>query len=401
MCAAASVWGNNLRLSIFGESHGPAVGLVLDGLPAGEPIDNDALLLQMSRRAPGRDKSSTPRKEADTPRILSGLLDGVTTGAPLCILIENTNTRSKDYGSLKRIPRPGHSDYAAYLKYAGYNDIRGGGHFSGRLTACLCAAGAVCRQILSRRGIRIAGHVASIGPVRDSLFPETDIPIELMERLSSVYFPVIDTEKENAMRDVIEEARMSLDSMGGVVECAVTGMPGGLGGPLFGGVESLLSSILFGIPAVKGVEFGSGFGAAQKRGSENNDPYRYVDGSVKIVKNSAGGILGGITTGAPILFRIALKPTSSIAREQESVDLTAGENTLLSVHGRHDPCVVPRAVPVAESAAAVAMLELLLSAPPECLRPRPAESVKPAKSTAASEKTAEQHEPAVREEVSL
>ncbi len=389
MCAAASVWGNNLHLSIFGESHGPAIGLVLDGLPAGEPIDEAALLLQMGRRAPGRDKSSTPRKEADIPKILSGLLNGITTGAPLCILIENTNTRSKDYGSLGRIPRPGHSDYAAYLKYGGYNDIRGGGHFSGRLTACLCAAGAVCRQILSRRGIRIAGHVASIGPIRDSLFPETDIPVELMERLSSVYFPVIDAGAETAMRDVIEEARMSLDSVGGVVECAVTSMPGGLGGPLFGGVESLLSSILFGIPAVKGVEFGAGFGAAQKRGSENNDPYQYgEDGGVKIVQNSAGGILGGITTGAPILFRLALKPTPSIAREQKSVDLLTKENVPLSVHGRHDPCVVPRAVPVAESAAAVAMLELLLSAPPECLRPEH----KPTEPNEASETAAKEEE---------
>lgn len=369
MCAATSVWGNNLRLSIFGESHGPAIGLVLDGLPAGEVIDENALFLQMSRRAPGRDKSSTPRKEADMPKIVSGVLNGITTGAPLCILIENTNTRSRDYGSLDRVPRPGHSDYAAYLKYAGYNDIRGGGHFSGRLTACLCAAGAICRQILFRRGIRIAGHAASIGSVQDTLFPETHIPDSLMERLSTAYFSVIDPEKEKEMRTVIEEARMALDSVGGVVECAVTGMPGGLGGPLFGGVESLLSSILFGIPAVKGVEFGAGFGAAQLHGSENNDPYRYEDGRMQIAGNKAGGILGGITTGAPILFRVALKPTPSIRREQESVDLAAKKNVALSIHGRHDPCVVPRAIPVAESAAAVAMLELLLSAPPACLQP--------------------------------
>ena len=359
--AAASVWGTNLRISIFGESHGPAVGVVIDGLPAGEAVDMDALRLQMSRRAPGRDKSSTPRKEADEPEFLSGLLGGRTTGAPLCIVIRNTNTRSGDYANVMQAPRPGHSDYAAYVKYRGCNDVRGGGHFSGRLTSCLCAAGAVCRQILERRGIRIGSHVASVGSARDLPLPSPDIPDELLRRLSETYFPTIGEGVEAQMRAVIEDARMARDSVGGVVEVAVTGLPAGLGGPLFGGVESLFSSILFGIPAVKGVEFGEGFGAASLRGSENNDPFTVAEsGEIRTVSNHAGGILGGITSGMPLVFRIAVKPTPSISQPQQSVDLAGRRVTELEVHGRHDPCIVPRAAPVAESAAAVAALELLL-----------------------------------------
>lgn len=359
--AASSVWGNNLRISIFGESHGPAVGVVIDGLPAGEEIDRDALLLQMSRRAPGRDKSSTPRKEADEPEILSGMLEDRTTGAPLCVVIRNTNTRSGDYANLMQAPRPGHSDYAAYVKYHGCNDVRGGGHFSGRLTSCLCAAGAICRQILERRGILIGSHVLSVGAERDLPLPSVEIPDELLRRLSETYFPTIGEGVEEKMRAVIEEARMARDSVGGVVECAVTGLHAGLGGPLFGGVESLFSSILFGIPAVKGVEFGEGFGAAALRGSQNNDPFTVAqDGAVRTTTNHAGGILGGITSGMPLVFRIAVKPTASISQPQQSVDLAEHHVTELEVHGRHDPCIVPRAAPVAESAAAVATLELLL-----------------------------------------
>ena len=329
--AAASVWGTNLRISIFGESHGPAVGVVIDGLPAGEAVDMDALRLQMSRRAPGRDKSSTPRKEADEPEFLSGLLGGRTTGAPLCIVIRNTNTRSGDYANVMQAPRPGHSDYAAYVKYRGCNDVRGGGHFSGRLTSCLCAAGAVCRQILERRGIRIGSHVASVGPARDLPLPSPDIPDELLRRLSETYFPTIGEGVEAQMRAVIEDARMARDSVGGVVEVAVTGLPAGLGGPLFGGVES------------------------------NNDPFTVAEsGEIRTVSNHAGGILGGITSGMPLVFRIAVKPTPSISQPQQSVDLAGRRVTELEVHGRHDPCIVPRAAPVAESAAAVAALELLL-----------------------------------------
>lgn len=353
----SSTWGETVKISIFGESHGIAIGVVIDGLPAGEPVDMEAVVAQMKRRAPGQDKSATPRRESDYPKVLSGLLNHTTTGAPLCAMIENTNTQSQDYGNLLNVPRPGHSDYPAYLHYHGFNDIRGGGHFSGRLTAPLVFAGAVCRQILARRGIRIGGHVASIAQIRDTPFDPIDIPDELLERLSNAYFPVIDAERKKEMADWIEEARMAQDSAGGVVECAVTGLPAGIGGPLFGGVEPILASILFGIPAVKGVEFGDGFGSCMLHGSQNNDPYYYdAQGKVKTRTNHAGGILGGMTTGMPLVFRVGVKPTASISQNQESINLQSGEDQVLSVHGRHDPCIVPRAVPVVEAAAAVALL---------------------------------------------
>ncbi|MDF1493557.1 chorismate synthase [Caproiciproducens sp. CPB-2] len=355
----SSTWGETVKISIFGESHGKAIGVVLDGLPAGEPIDFDAAALQMSRRAPGRDPTSTPRKESDLPQIVSGMLNGTTTGAPLCALIENTNTRSGDYDNLKLVPRPGHADFPAHLRYGGYNDARGGGHFSGRLTAPLVFAGAVCRQILQRRGIVIGAHVFSVKDVTDDPFDPVYIPEDLLSSLSSVYFPVINENAKQKMRDTIEAARLAQNSVGGVVECAVTGLSAGVGGPLFGGIEPVFSSFLFGIPAVKGVEFGAGFGASALFGSENNDPY-YCDGDrIKTRTNNAGGILGGISTGMPVLFRAAFKPTPSIAMEQDSVDLTAKVNTKLRVHGRHDPCIVPRAVPVVEAAAAVALMNLI------------------------------------------
>lgn len=357
----SSSWGEQIRMSIFGESHGEGIGVVLDNLPAGYAISMEAAELQMARRAPGRDKSSTPRKESDQPKVLSGLLNNVTTGAPLCAVIENTNTRSGDYSNLSLLPRPGHADYTGFVRYGGHNDIRGGGHFSGRLTAPLTFAGAVCRQILLTKGIRIGGHVLEIAGVRDSGFDPVSIPDQLVEGLSSIYFPLIDREKEAPMRDKIEEARLAQDSVGGVVEIAVTGMPAGIGSPMFGGVENVLSSVIFGVPAVKGIEFGVGFGVAALRGSQNNDPYFYEDETQKIQTktNHCGGILGGITNGMPILLRAAVKPTSSISQEQDTVDLQAGENAKLSVHGRHDPCIVPRAVPVIEAAVAVGLMNLL------------------------------------------
>lgn len=356
----SSTWGEKIKISIFGESHGKAVGVVMDGLPAGEALDFDAIALQMSRRAPGRDLSSTPRRESDLPRILSGELHGKTTGAPLCAVIENTNTRSGDYDNVKFIPRPGHADYPAFLRYDGYNDPSGGGHFSGRLTAPLVFAGAVCRGILEKRGVNIGAHAACIGGVKDTPFDPAALPDGLLKKLSSVYFPVIDPQAELKMRGAIEDARLAQNSVGGVVECAVTGLPAGIGGPLFGGIESSLSSILFGIPACKGVEFGDGFGAAELLGSENNDDYYVKDGIVLTRTNHAGGILGGITTGMPLVFRAAFKPTPSIGLEQDSVDLMTGEAVKLRVKGRHDPCIVPRAVPVVEAAAAVALLNRML-----------------------------------------
>ena len=353
-------WGTKLHLTIFGESHGPAIGAVLEGLPAGETVDMEQVLAQMTRRAPGRDRSSTPRKESDEPQIMSGMLDGKTTGAPLCAVIANTNTHSADYDNLRTVPRPGHADYTASLRYHGFQDVRGGGRFSGRLTAPLVFAGAVCRQVLKRRGVTIGSHVLSVHGAADDPFDPVNISTELLDSLSAKYFPTVNPSAETSMRAEIEAARLALDSVGGVVECAAAGLPGGFGGPLSEGVESSLSSLLFAIPACKGVEFGAGFHAAELFGSENNDPFYYNGTVVKTRTNNAGGILGGITTGMPLVFRAAFKPTPSIARKQQSVDLTAGTDTTLSVHGRHDPCIVPRAAVAVEAAAAVSLLDLLL-----------------------------------------
>lgn len=354
-----SSWGNAVKISIFGESHGKGIGVVLDGLPAGEKLDFDDIYLQMARRAPGKDKTATPRLEKDIPEVLSGVLNDTTTGAPLCAVIKNTNTRSQDYGNLLSCPRPGHADYTGSVRYKGFNDISGGGHFSGRLTAPIVFAGAVCRQILARRGIKIAAHISSIGNIQDERFDPTNIPDELIDRLSGMVFGLVDQSREQEMRELIEECRMSLDSIGGTVECAVVGMPAGAGSPMFDGIENVISSIVFGIPAVKGIEFGAGFAASEMRGSQSNDDFYYDGDTVRTRTNNHGGILGGISSGMPIIFRTAFKPTPSISREQDTVDLVKHENTKLEIHGRHDPCVVVRAVPVVEAAAAIAIVNIL------------------------------------------
>lgn len=356
----SSTWGERIKLSIFGGSHTEAIGVNLDGLPAGEPVDWEEILVQMARRAPGQDPTATRRKESDEPHVLCGLLDGVTTGAPLCAIVYNTNQRSKDYENLRVHPRPGHADYTAYVKYGNHQDVRGGGHFSGRMTAPLVFAGAVARQILGRRGIQVASHVASIGGVADTPFDPVSIPSEWMDRLSREYFPVIDPEAKERMRQEVEAARKDGDSVGGVVECAVTGLPVGVGNPMFDGVENKIASLAFGIPALKGIEFGSGFAGSQLRGSQNNDPFAMdSQGCVCTVTNRAGGILGGISTGMPLVFRGAFKPTPSIGKEQDTVNLCTGENAKLVITGRHDPCIVPRAAAAFEAAACVAVLELL------------------------------------------
>ena len=314
----------------------------------------------MARRAPGKDKTATTRLEVDEPQVLSGLFNGVTTGAPLAAIITNTNTRSKDYSDLKIHPRPGHADYTASVRYNGANDIRGGGHFSGRLTACLVFAGAVCRQILERRGITIGAHAYAVGSAKDTPFDPVNVSKDDLNALNTRFFAVNSPKAEEKMRAEIEAARLDADSIGGIIECAAVGVPAGIGSPMFGGIENVFASILYGIPAVKGVEFGAGFDAACMRGSENNDAFYYDEnGLVRTKTNNAGGILGGIATGMPILFRIAVKPTPSIGREQHTVDLTTKTNADLTIHGRHDPCIVPRAIPVAEAAAALALMDLL------------------------------------------
>lgn len=356
----SSVIGDKIKLSIFGESHGEAIGCVIDGLPAGIKIDMNAVYKDMQRRAPGKDKTATPRLEKDIPHILSGMLDNVTTGAPLAMVIENTNTKSGDYSNLMTVPRPGHSDYPAYVKYGGNNDIRGGGHFSGRLTAPLVFAGSVAKQILSQKGVTIGAHIKQIGSVCDAVSDLNKTDKSLLDTLSSSTFSLIDETKEQAMRDEIEKARLSLDSVGGVIECFAVGLPVGLGGNMFDTVEGKLASILFGVPAVKGVEFGIGFGFADKRASEVNDQYEIKNGRVATLSNNNGGVLGGMTDGAPLSVSVAIKPTPSIAKKQKSVNLLTMENAELEIHGRHDPCIVVRAVPVIECAVALGLLDLMM-----------------------------------------
>ncbi len=352
----SSTYGENLKLSIFGQSHGPAIGMTLDGIPAGLPVDPEALQAFMNRRAPGQNDWSTPRKEADRPEFLSGILDGYTCGAPIAAVIHNKNTRSGDYANLKDCPRPGHADYTAQVKYGGFQDAAGGGHFSGRLTAPLCIAGGLCKQWLAEMGIQIGAHIVSIGGEDGGYFDPTAPQLDLVQD----DFPVLSREAGEKMRQRIAEARAVGDSVGGIIECAITGLPAGLGEPMFGGVESRIAQIAYGIPAVKSVEFGAGASVGHMLGSQCNDPYILEDGTVRTLRNGAGGILGGITNGMPVIFRIAVKPTPSIARQQQSVSLSKGEPRELAVKGRHDPCIVPRAVPVVEAAAAIAIYDLIL-----------------------------------------
>lgn len=356
----SSVTGKNIILTVFGESHGEAIGCVIDGLPSGVKLDFDKIYLDMARRAPRKDKTSTPRLEKDIPKVISGLLDGVTTGAPLTAIIENTNVKSGDYENVLKVPRPSHSDYPAYVKYEGKNDVRGGGHFSGRLTAPLVFAGAVAKQILKEKGITVGAHIKRIGGVFDKNFDFNNVTAEELEILSSKTFSVFSDETEMKMREEIEKHRTAQDSVGGEIECAVTGVPAGVGGNMFDTAESRLSSILFAIPAVKGVQFGLGFDFAKANASEVNDGYEIKDGNVSLISNNNGGVLGGITSGAPIVLSVAIKPTPSISKEQKSVNLETMENEVLVIKGRHDPCIVPRAVSVVEAAVAFALLDMII-----------------------------------------
>ena len=348
----SSSFGTALRVSVFGQSHGAAVGALVEGLPAGEELDRDALRRFLSRRAPGQNAWSTARREADEPEFVSGLSGNVTCGAPITALIRNTDTRSKDYSLLARLPRPGHADYTAFVKYGEHRDYAGGGHFSGRLTAPLCLAGGICLQLLAREGIGVISRIAQIGPVSDRG--------ELRASTAEKDFPVVDDAKGEEMRAVIAAAKAEGDSVGDVVECAVLGLPAGLGDPMFDGMENRIARIVFGIPAVKGLEFGAGFGLAALRGSEANDAFTVRGGRIVTETNRCGGILGGITDGMPLVFRAAFKPTPSIAKEQRSVDLETLEEKTIVIEGRHDPCIVPRAVPAVEAAAAIAVYDALL-----------------------------------------
>lgn len=355
----SSKFGHSIQISIFGQSHSEAIGVVIDGLPAGEEIDMQQVQAFMKRRAPGQHKYATTRKEADIPEILSGLFEGKTCGAPLCAVIHNTNAHSKDYSNLVKTPRPGHADYTAAIKYRGFQDYRGGGHFSGRLTAPLCFAGAVCMQILERKGITIGAHILSVKHVQDKPFDAVEITAQDLQEVTKKVFPTLDEEAGRKMQELIEDVRLAQDSVGGVIEAAAVGLPVGIGEPMFDGLESHLASILYAIPAVKGLEFGEGFGAAMLYGSENNDPFYYdTSGVVQTKTNHHGGSLGGISSGMPLTMRIALKPTPSISQEQQTIGLESGKDETVRVIGRHDPCIVPRAVPCVEAAIAVALLDL-------------------------------------------
>ena len=327
--------GEKLTLSIFGTSHGTSIGMILDGLPPGIRIGEEALATFMTRSAPGQSNLSTARKEPDHPEFISGIKDGMTTGEQIKAIIYNTDVKSSDYSALARTPRPGHADYTAHVKYKGHEDSRGGGAFSGRMTAPLCIAGGICKQILESEGIAVSASIH-------------DIHGNSSEPLSEIV-------KAQALRD----------SVGGTVICTVSGLAAGYGGPLFDGLEGRLSQAIFGIPAVKGIEFGAGFGAAEMYGSENNDEFYYdAKGNVRTRTNNCGGILGGISDGMDIEFRVAIKPTPSIARVQRTIIYDSREETEIEVHGRHDPCIVPRALPCIEAATAIVLVDVMLSQQP-------------------------------------
>jgi len=359
----SSIWKNNISLSIFGQSHGAAIGMTLDGIPAGESIDMEVLQQFLSRRAPGGDENSpwaTPRKESDIPEFLSGIVDGKTCGAPITAIIRNENTRAVDYAELRDVPRPGHADFTAHIKYNGFQDSAGGGHFSGRLTAALCIAGGICLQILARHGVHIGAHILSIGDIEGRGFDPVAIDVATLTKLDGMKFSVSDPPIAAKMIDRIAEVKSNNDSIGGVIECAIIGLPPGLGNPMFNGMENRLSQLVFAIPAVKGMAFGAGFEATKMLGSVHNDPFCFGEsGGIKTKTNNHGGILGGITTGMPLIFRTAIKPTPSIGIEQDSISLGKKEPTKLKIKGRHDPCIVPRAVPCVIAAAAIGVLDAM------------------------------------------
>lgn len=352
-------FGEKFRITVFGQSHSEAIGVVIDGIPAGIKLDTEKIGRFMSRRAPGNNAYSTKRKEDDIPSIISGVVNGITCGAPLCAVIKNNDQHSKDYSKLKNLPRPSHSDFAAYVKHNGFNDIRGGGNFSGRMTAPICFAGAVAMQILEKKGIRIGAHIEKIAGVSDSRFDPVNVTADILADITGKDFPLIDDGVKEKILAKIEEARLDGDSVGGVIECAVTGMPAGIGEPMFEGVENAISQAVFSIPAIKGIEFGNGFACADLKGSENNDCFIVNDGKITTKTNNHSGILGGITSSMPIIFRVAVKPTPSIAKPQMTVNLETMTAEELIIEGRHDPCIVPRAVPCIEAVTALALINLI------------------------------------------
>ena len=357
----SSMWGNDVKISIFGESHGKGIGVVIDGLPPGENINFDDVGFQMKRRRPGNCKFTTAREEKDIPLIISGVLSGTTTGTPLCAIINNENANEADYSKQKLLFRPGHADYTGHIRYQGFADFRGGGHFSGRLTAPLVFAGAICRQILKRKGIFIGSHISSVYNIRDTSFDSVNITSDILENLSQEYLPLVNKDKKTEIQDKILQIKLNEDSFGGTIECAILGVPVGIGNPMFNNIESTISSLVFGIPGVRGIEFGAGFSCSTMKGSENNDNFIFKNGKVQTATNNHGGILGGISSGMPIIFKTAFKPTPSISKAQKTINFKDNSEQELRIEGRHDPCIALRAAPIIESAAAIAILDLTVS----------------------------------------
>lgn len=352
-----NTFGNNITITLFGESHGEAIGCVLDGIAPGIEIDEEYIASQMEKRK-GISSISTPRREADKVRILSGVFQGKTTGTPIALMIENSNQHSKDYSDIRDIARPSHADYTAQCKYHGYQDYRGGGHFSGRITAAIVAAGAICLRALGRKGIIIGTHISSCDGIKDRDFENLAEDISLLDGKN---MPVLCSDAEKKMIEAIEQARNDGDSLGGTLTTAVVGIPAGVGEPWFDTVEGVLAHALFSIPAIKGVEFGSGFSFADKKGSQANDEFAVIDGSIQTVTNNNGGINGGITNGMPVIFSCAVKPTPSIFKQQNTVNMATNENAVLSLKGRHDPAIIHRARVVADSITAIALCDLLVT----------------------------------------
>ena len=348
-----NTFGNHLTVTLFGESHGPAIGAVLDGIAPGLAVHNETIQNWLTLRRPAG-STGTPRVEADEFQILSGVFEGKTTGTPLCITIPNTNTKSGDYA--RNAARPGHADYAAFCKYHGFEDYRGGGHFSGRITAALVAVGAIVADALAQKGIHIGTHIYQCGNITERHFE--NVKADILS-LVNQNFPLLQPEKKEEMISQIESAKAQKDSIGGIVETAVTGLPSGIGEPWFDSVESLLSHAMFSIPAVKGIEFGAGFGFAHLTGSVANDSFSYENGDVVTLTNNNGGINGGITNGMPVLFRTAIKPTPSIGKEQNTIDFIEQQNTTLAIKGRHDPAIFHRACIVINAMTAITLYDIL------------------------------------------
>lgn len=355
----SGTWGNNIEISIFGESHGKAIGVIINGIKSGIEIDMEQISKEMQRRAPGRDKLSTARKEADSPVILSGIFNGKTTGTPISMMIENSDTRSRDYSKTKDLLRPGHADYAGFVRYDGFNDYRGGGHFSGRITAPLVFVGAIAKQILKSYGIRVGAHIKSIASIEDDSFDLVNLNEEILDSLLNKELPLLDDSKIESVKSEIINAKNEKDSVGGVIETAIIGVKAGVGSPFFDSLESKIASLAFSVPAVKGIEFGAGFDISKMRGSQANDEYYIDDNGIKAYSNNNGGITGGITNGMPVISRVAIKPTASISREQRTVNISTMKNEIIKIEGRHDPCIVQRAVVVIEAISAIAVLELI------------------------------------------